>query len=121
MPGSGNQPEDQRAYILHAVWFARPHGAQRYAEYLEAASVVARKYGARRIEALIPVDVIQGDFRPDYVYITEWPSIEHFHRFVRDPAYRAAAHLREEACTKRIHLHCRRPSNWVADQSVLPE
>lgn len=110
MPGPEDQRGDERAYILHAVWFARPHGAQRYAEYLEAASVIAQKYGARRVEALIPVDVIQGDFRPDYVYVTEWPSIEHFHRFVRDPGYRAVAHLREEACTKRVHLHCRRPS-----------
>lgn len=111
---------DEVAYILHAVWFARPQGPHRYREYLEAATVIAEKYGARRIEALIPVDVIQGDFRPDYLFVTEWPSIEHFHRFVRDPGYRAVAYLREEACTKRVILQCRRPSNWTQAAPPTP-
>lgn len=109
---------DERAYILQAVWFARPQGPHRYREYLEAATVIAEKYGARRVEALIPLEVIQGDFRPDYIFVTEWPTIEHFHRFVRDPGYRAVAHLREEACTKRVLLRCRRPSNW--QQTATP-
>lgn len=117
MPNSENGGEE-RAYILHAVWFVKPRGAQRYAEYLEGASIIAEKYGARRVEALIPVDVIQGDFKPDYVYVTEWPSIDHFYRFVRDPGYREVAHLREEACTKRVHVHCRRPSTRPGEQSV---
>lgn len=99
-------------YILHAVWFSKPNGAKRYLEYLEAASPIAEKHGARHIDAWIPVDVIQGDFQPDYIFITEWPSVEHFQNFIRDPEYGAVSDLREAACVKRIHIQCKRPSNW---------
>mgnify|MGYP006308483111 CR=1 FL=1 len=110
----------EKAYIFHAVWFNRPHGAHRYREYLESASEIARKYGAKRIDALIPVDIIQGDFQPDYCFITEWPSMEEFNRFLRDPAYRAVSHLREEACKKRSLILCRRPSTWTHAHETAP-
>lgn len=103
---------EEKAYILHAVWFNRPNGAHRYGEFLEAASAIASRYGARRVDAYIPVESVMGDFRPDYFYITEWPSIEQFNAYMRDPAYRAVAHLREEACKKRVLVYCRRPSGW---------
>lgn len=110
-----DQAEREKAYILHAVWFNRPNGPHRYREFLEAASAIASRYGARRVEAYIPVEPLMGDFRPDYLYFTEWPDIEQFNAYMRDPAYRAVAHLREEACKKRVLLHCRRPSDWHTD------
>lgn len=106
------QADPEKIYILHAVWFNRPNGPHRYREFLEAASSIANRYGARRVDAYIPVEPLMGDFQPDYFFITEWPSIERFNEYLRDPAYRAVAHLREEACQKRVLLQCRRPSGW---------
>lgn len=118
MPTNGNALHE-KAYIFHAVWFNRPHGPHRYREYLEAASEIAQQYGARRIDALIPVEIIQGDFAPDYCYITEWPNMEAFSRFLRDPGYRSVAYLREEACKKRSLVLCRRPSTWTDTSETM--
>lgn len=109
----GDMDAGDRIYILNAVWFNPNGGAQRYRQYLEAASPIAEKYGARRVEALIPVEVIQGDFHPDYLFVVEWPNEAAFVDFVRDPHYRAVAPLREAACRRRILLRCKRPRVWM--------
>jgi uncharacterized protein (DUF1330 family) len=105
-----NTNADSPIYILHALWFNKSDGPSRYQQYLEVASPIAEKYGAKRVDSLIPLEIIQGDFRPDYIFTVQWPDEEAFNRFIRDPQYRAVAHMREEACTKRVLLKCKKPS-----------
>jgi uncharacterized protein (DUF1330 family) len=96
-----------RAYLLFAVWFHKNHGREKYAEYLLQASPIAEKYGARRIESFITVECLHGHFEPDYVFITEWPSIEQYHAFIKDPHYRAVAPILSESTEKTVVLHLR--------------
>lgn len=100
-------------YIVHLIWFEKPDGPRHYQKYLEAASPVAKRYGARRVDSLIPFDTVQGDVEPDYMFVVEWPDEEAFERFMKDPGYRAAAGLRQGACSKRVLLKCRRPPGWA--------
>lgn len=107
-PGDAHDaPQTQPAYVLFAVWFHKNHGREKYAEYLLQASPIAEKYGARRVQSLITVECIHGHFEPDYVFITEWPSIDQYHAFIKDPHYRAVAPILSEATEKTVVLHLR--------------
>ena len=106
--GEGNGAAVEKAYLLHAVWFHPEHGAKRFREYLELASPIAEKYGARRVDALLPIEAIRGRFDPDYVSVVEWPSIDRYYDFLKDLHYRSVAALREEAIAKSVILRCRR-------------
>jgi uncharacterized protein (DUF1330 family) len=99
----------KKAYILVGTWFKGKKGAQRYQEYLAAASPIAKKYGARRVESLLPVESLHGGFDPDYMYIVEWPSIKSYFDFISDMHYRNIAPLLSDAVDKQVILHCRRP------------
>lgn len=98
----------EKAYILEAVWFRKGHGAQRYREYLENASPIASRYGARRVHALFLVEALRGEFDPDYICVIEWPTIERYYDFLKDIHYRAVAPIKEDAVAKTAILHCRR-------------
>jgi len=97
-----------KAYILQAIWFRAPHGADRFREYLEGANPIAARYGARRVEGLLPVETIRGNFDPDYVTVIEWPSLQHYYDFLKDLHYQTIAPLREEAVAKAVVVNCRR-------------
>ncbi|MBI2426154.1 MAG: DUF1330 domain-containing protein [Candidatus Hydrogenedentes bacterium] len=101
--------KDLRAYLLTCIWFKKEIGRERYREYLEHASPIAEIYGARRVDALIPVETISGSFEPDFVFLVAWPSMEHYYKFLKDVHYRAVAPLLSEAVEKSVVLHCRRP------------
>lgn len=98
----------EKAYLLDAVWFRPPHGADHYRQYLEMANPIARKYGARRVEALLPVEVLRGNFDPDYICVIEWPSIDQYYEFLKDIHYRAVAPIRESAIARSTQIYCRR-------------
>jgi uncharacterized protein (DUF1330 family) len=99
--------------MVHLIWFERPDGPEKFRTYLEAASPIAQRYGARRVDSLIPFDAIQGGVDPDYMFIVEWPNEEAFKKFMKDPGYRAAAGLRQGACKRRALFMCRRPPGWT--------
>ncbi len=98
----------QKAYLLFAVWFKAKDGVQRYRDYLEAASPIAKEYGARRVEFMIPVETLRGDFEPDYISIIEWPSVQAYYDFLKDLRYQAVSPMREKAVAKSAIIHCRR-------------
>jgi len=105
--------EREKLYVVHMIWFNKPDGPHKYQQYLESANKIAQKYGARRVDALIPVETVQGDVEPDYLFVVEWPNDEQFQAFIQDPGYRATAELRQGACAKRVLLKCHRPSHWA--------
>lgn len=100
--------EDSEAYIFQAVWFKKPHGAKRYRTYLNSASPIAERYGAKRVMGLIPKEILQGNLNPDYICVLKWPSIEHYYRFLKDPEYQSITLLREEAVEKVVLIQCHR-------------
>ena len=100
----------QKAYILYAVWFRNKGGEQQYREWLAAASPIAKDYGARRVEFMVPVEVLRGTFDPDYISVVEFPDYQHFQDFINDDRYAAIRSVREHAVIKMGVLHCRRCS-----------
>lgn len=104
--GRNEESNAHPAYIFQAVWFKKPHGSRRYRTYLESANPIAAKYGARRLIGLIPRELIRGDFKPDYICVIEWPSIEHYYLFLKDPHYQSIAPMRDEAVEKVITIDC---------------
>lgn len=102
--------KDSKAYIFQAVWFKKPNGSRRYSTYLSAANPIAAKYGAHRVVGLVPREIIRGDFHPDYFCVIEWPSIDHYYQFLKDPHYQSIAPMRDEAVEKVIVIDCFRIS-----------
>ncbi len=100
--------KQEKAFLLFALWFRGETGVQHYREWLEAASPVAEKYGARRVEFMVPVEIVRGTFDPDYISVVEWPSVQHYYDFVKDIQYQALRDLREAAIRKTAIIHCRR-------------
>lgn len=94
-----------KAYLMYAVWFQTDRGREKYGQYLEAASPIAQKYGAKRVQSLIPVEAIHGDFEPDYLFMIEWPSVDKYYEFLKDVQYRAIAPILSEATKKTVVLH----------------
>lgn len=103
VPADGN-----KAYIFQAIWFRHPNGAERFREYLTAASPIAARYGARRVDGLLPIETIRGTFEPDYIFVVEWPNLEQYYKFLKDVHYQAVAPMREQAVAKVTVLNCRR-------------
>ncbi len=99
---------EHKAYLLFAVWFREKHGLERYREYLARASPIANQYGARRVDGLLAIEPIRGQFDPDYISVIEWPSLDCYYEFLKDVQYQAVAPILEEAARKSVILHCRR-------------
>lgn len=106
--GGNTEEGTEKAYLLFAVWFRRPEGAQHYREYLSQASPIANDYGARRVDALLPLETLRGDFDPDYISVIEWPSLDRYYEFLKDLRYQVVSRILEEAVSKRYVVHCRR-------------
>lgn len=102
--------EDDRIYMLNALWFKPDGGAERYAEYARAAGPLVARMGGRMVEAYKPDLALIGDWSPDLFFLVEWPDFESFSRLPVDPEYQAIAHLREEALEKSLLIRCRRTS-----------
>lgn len=98
---------EQKVYMLNALWFKPDGGAEKYLEYMQAASPLVAKYGAKAIPSpLKPQQPIIGEFDADLVFFVEWSSIEVFQQFASDPDYQKIRHLREEALTKSLLVPC---------------
>lgn len=97
--------DPDKAYLMFAVWFQKDGGREKYGQYLEAASPIAEKYGAKRVQSLIPVESIYGDFKPDYLFMIEWPHVDKYYEFLKDIHYRAIAPILSEATEKTVVLH----------------
>lgn len=102
------EKKPEKVYLLNAIWFKGKGGAALYREYLAAASPIAEEYGAKRVEGLIPVEIIKGDFKPSYIFVVEWPSLDQYYEFIKNPRYRAAAQMLTDAVEKSVVLSCRR-------------
>lgn len=97
---------DSPFFMFNALWFKPDGGAETYQRYLEAARPLLKKYGAKLVLRAQPKAPIIGDFDADLLFFIEWPSRAVLQAFAADPAYRAIAHLREDALTKSYLVPC---------------
>lgn len=98
---------DTAVYMFNALWFKPDGGAEKYREYMLAASPIVAKYGAKVVqEPLAPGQAIIGEFDADLIFFVEWESMQVFQQMVGDPEYQKISHLREEALTKSLLVPC---------------
>ncbi len=100
--------EDERIYMLNALWFEPDGGAEKYAEYAAAAAPFVEELGGRMLDGFIPEQSLIGEWEPDLFFIVEWPNLEAFLLLPRNPGYQAIASLREEALRDSLLIRCRR-------------
>ena len=102
---------DEKIYMLNALWFKPDGGAEKYMEYLKAATPFVEKYGGRKATpGYAPDKAVIGEFDADLVFLVEYPSWGAFKKMIADPEYLArAVPLREAAVAKSLLIRCRRP------------
>jgi uncharacterized protein (DUF1330 family) len=90
--------------MLNLLRFRADGGRERYMEYAARSIPIAERFGA---EALYVGDgdgalVAEAGQAWDAVVLMRYPSRQAFASMVRDPEYRAGAHLRSEALTESV-------------------
>ena len=100
--------EEERFFMLNALWFKPEGGAEKYDEYLEAAGPFVVKHGGKPKGAYVPEADIIGKFDADLVFFVEWPNQKAFTEFLQDPGYRAISHLRGEAIRDSLLIRCKK-------------
>lgn len=98
---------DERIFMMNALWFKPDGGAEKYAEYVAAATPFVAKYGGSSTGAFIPETAIIGQFDADLIFFVEWPNQAAFMKLVSDPDYQAVSHLREEAIRDSFLIKCK--------------
>ena len=100
--------ENEKIYMLNALWFKPEGGAAKYAEYAAAAAPFVRELGGRMLDGFIPEQSLIGEWEPDLFFIVEWPSLDAFLQLPQNPGYQAIASLREEALRDSLVIRCKR-------------
>ncbi|MFN3200204.1 MAG: hypothetical protein ACE366_17530 [Bradymonadia bacterium] len=90
-----------KVYEVTGIW-VKPGKGQDLANYFNKVFPIAAKdYGVKPLFGLEPVNVYSGDFQPHVFFVNEWPSLDHFKRFVDDPRAKALFPERD-AVTERL-------------------
>ena len=95
-------------FMLNALWFKEDGGAEKYAEYIAAATPFVAKHGGKAGDAYVPEAAMIGKFDADLVFFVEWPNDKAFTTFLADPGYQAISHLRGEAIADSLLIRCRK-------------
>ena len=101
------EKKDERIFMLNVLWFKEDGGAEKYQDYIRAASPFVVKHGGKGGQAFIPDQAMIGDFDADLFFVVEWPNMQSFMGLVQDPGYQKISHLREEAITDSLLVRCK--------------
>ena len=99
---------DESFFMFNALWFNEDGGAEKYTEYLQAASPFVTKHGGKSNDSFVPEQAIIGEFDADLVFMIEWPNFAAFTGLIQDPGYQAISHLRDEAITDSLLIRFRK-------------
>ena len=90
--------------MLDLLRFRPGGGRERYLQYAERALPIAARFGAEALYAGEGGRALVADPGQDWdaVLLIRYPSRQAFAAMVRDPEYRATAHLRAEALTEAV-------------------
>lgn len=92
--------------MFNALWFKPDGGAEKYLEYLRAASHIMQRHGGIKRTGGTPEKALIGAFDADLIFFVEWPSEAAFQAFLKDPDFSAAQKLREAAITNSLLIRC---------------
>jgi uncharacterized protein (DUF1330 family) len=67
---------------------------EKMAKYREGVAPTVERFGGRYLALGGPFDVVEGDWRPVFPVIIEFPSLEEAHRWYRSEEYAALLDLR---------------------------
>jgi uncharacterized protein (DUF1330 family) len=91
-------------YMLNLLRFRRDGGRERYAEYARRTRQVSSRFGVEVVYYGDGEHPLVGEDGQawDSVLIVRYPSRQAFVDMLRDPEYRAGAHLRSEALVEAV-------------------
>ena len=98
--------DDEKIYMLNALWFKPEGGAAKYQEYLKAAGPHVVKYGGRVTNSYRPDESLIGEFDADLVFFVEWPNQKAFEDLRIDPGFKKVSPLREAAIRDSLLIRC---------------
>jgi len=101
---------DEHVFMLNVLWFKEDGGAEKYGEYIAAATPFVEKLGGKSTQAFVPEQALIGEFDADMFFVVEWPNQAAFMSLVGDPGYQKISHLRDEAITDSLLIRCK-PAN----------
>lgn len=87
-----------------ALWIKPGKGGQ-LNEYFGQAMPVAMKYGLKPLSPFQPIGAYAGDFMPQMMSLNQWPSMEAFRKFIKDPQLGKLIPKRDDALTRMVVIH----------------
>lgn len=89
-----------------ALWI-KPGKGDQLKRYFGRAMPIATKYGLKPLSPFQPISSYAGDFVPHMMALNQWPSMEVFQRFVKDPALTPLLPARDGALSQMVVIHSR--------------
>lgn len=103
------QVEDERVYMLNALWFKADDGEKRYRDYWKLAMPMIEAVGGRKLKSFVPDRALIGEFDADLVFFVEYPNWAAFKQFANSPEYHKIAYIRNESLSNSLLIRCGRP------------
>jgi uncharacterized protein (DUF1330 family) len=72
-----------------------------YGEFLAKVPAVVEQYGGRYLARSAEVSTMVGDWRPEWIVLIEFESVEQVQGFFASPEYQALVPLREQSAATR--------------------
>jgi uncharacterized protein (DUF1330 family) len=72
-----------------------------YGEFVAQVPTVVEKYGGRYLARSAEISTMVGDWRPEWIVLIEFESIEQVQEFFASPEYQALVPIREQSATTR--------------------
>ena len=85
---------------------------EKMAKYREGVAPTVEKFGGRYLELGGPFDVVEGDWRPVFPVIIEFPNLEEAHRWYRR-SRRSRRDVPARGTARRPHWPWRRDPAWA--------
>jgi uncharacterized protein (DUF1330 family) len=81
-------------YLVYDIEVTDP---ETYREYIKLATAAIDKYGGKYVVRGGSYQVLEGDWQPKRLVITEWEDEEHMRRWYDSPEYSAARAIRQKS------------------------
>lgn len=105
LPGMGPErlpPGEEALFMFNALWFQPDGGRERYLGYVAAIDPILRRHGGLPVEAYLPGEPLESDFRPDLIGVVRWPERGAFDSFLADAEYATHAPLRQDSLERAL-------------------
>ena len=104
-----------KVYEVTGIWVKDGQMAALQAYFGKIFPLASERYGVRPLFDLEPVSAYAGDFKPHIMFVNEWPSLDHFKRFVSDPEATALFPERDAAVKRLVVTQYQVPQRTSID------